>query len=49
MKWATLKVLSTFFDKAVYYTQRKVWLEEPQFRLFQPEKNATESHTINSV
>ena len=29
-------------------TQKKVWLKQPEFRLFQPEKNVTESRTSNS-
>ena len=31
-----------------YYTQKKVWLKTPEFRLFLPEKNVTESRTNNS-
>ena len=31
----------------VTYTQKKAWLKQPEFRLFQPEKNVTESRAIN--
>ena len=30
------------------YTQKNVWLKQPEFRLFQPEKNVTESRASNS-
>ena len=31
-----------------FCTQKKVWLEPPEFRLFQPEQNVTDSSTGNS-
>ena len=29
--------------------QKNFWLKQPEFRLFQPGKNVTESHTSNSI
>ena len=39
-----------FKNFAIYWplTQKKVWLKQPELRLFQTKKNVTESRTSNS-